>query len=336
MTGTRQVTETGETGEEVAPITESPRPKPFFAAFGECMIEITERGGIIKQGFGGDSLNTLLYLARLLPQYRGRLYYLTALGSDHFSTSMLKSWQNEGLCVDLVEQLPAELPGLYYVRTDAGGERQFFYWRDQSAVRRVFTPAFHTRAVRTLKAVQAFYFTGISLAILSTTGRRRLLSLVEKLRRRGARIIFDSNYRARLWASADEARSTIGDALPLVDMALVSFSDEHQLHGDTDPAAVCRRLAQNGIGEVVVKNGGEPCHVALAGEVEEFPLTVRAKPIDTTAAGDAFNAAYLAARMHGQPTRRAVTLGNLVSSQVVQYPGAIIPVEKMPAFEDLT
>jgi 2-dehydro-3-deoxygluconokinase len=76
--------------------------------------------------------------------------------------------------------------------------------------------------------------------------------------------------------------------------------------------------------------------VALAGETEEFPLTVRAKPIDTTAAGDAFNAAYLAARLQGQTTRRAVTLGNLVSSQVVQFPGAIIPLEKMPTFEDLS
>ncbi len=318
-------------------ITTSPKkPAPFFAAFGECMVELTERGGSIRQGYGGDSLNTLIYLARLLPAYRGRFYYLTGLGHDPFSTQMLKSWQNEGLCTDLIEQLPDDLPGLYYVRTDAGGERQFFYWREQAAVRKVFTPVFHARALRTLKKVQTFYFTGISLAILSPTGRRRLLSMVEKLRRRGARIVFDSNYRARLWTSVEEARGAIANVLPHVDIALVSFNDERQLYGDMDPAAVCRRLAQNGISEVVVKNGGEPCHVALTGEVEEFPLTVRAKPIDTTAAGDAFNAAYLAARLHGQSTRRAVTLGNLVSSQVVQYPGAIIPLEKMPAFEDLT
>lgn len=327
--------ETEGPNDRTTPAGAAARPGPVIAAFGECMIEITERGGIIKQGFGGDSLNTLLYLARLLPQYRGRLYYLTGLGRDPFSANMVKSWQNEGLCTDLVEQLPDELPGLYYVRTDAGGERQFFYWREQTAVRKVFTPAFQSRAVRALKTVQTFYFTGISLAILRASGRRRLLSMVEKLHRRGARIVFDSNFRVRLWSSADEARAALADALQHVDIALVSFSDEQQLHGDADPAAVCRRMAENGIAEVVVKNGGEPCHVALAGEVEEFPLTVRAKPIDTTAAGDAFNAAYLAARMHGQSTRRAVTLGNLVSSQVVQYPGAIIPMEKMPAFEDL-
>lgn len=310
-------------------------PAPVFAAFGECMIELTERGGTIRQGYGGDSLNTLVYLARLVPAYRGRIHYLTGLGNDPFSAQMLKAWQHEGLRTDLVEQVSGELPGLYYVRTDAAGERQFFYWRDQAAVRRVFTPAFHARCLRALRSVQTFYFTGISLAVLSSTGRRRLLSLADKLRRRGTRIVFDSNYRPRLWASVDEARRTLADVLPCVDIALVSFGDEQQLHGDTDPAAVCRRMAGQGISEVVVKNGSEPCHVALAGEVEEFPLTVRAKPIDTTAAGDAFNAAYLAARMHGQSTRRAVTLGNLVSSQVVQYPGAIIPLEKMPAFEDL-
>lgn len=299
------------------------------------MIELTERGGIIRQGYGGDSLNTLIYLARLVPAYRNRIHYLTGLGTDPFSVQMLKAWQHEGLCTDLVEQIQGELPGLYYVRTDAAGERQFFYWRDQAAVRRVYTPAYNTRCLRSLKSVQTFYFTGISLAILSSTGRRRLLSLADKLRRRGTRIVFDSNYRPRLWASVDEARKVLAGVLPCVDIALVSFGDERQLHGDADPEAVCRRMAEQGIGEVVVKNGGEPCFVSLAGDVEEFPLTVRAKPIDTTAAGDAFNAAYLAARLHGQSTRRAVTLGNLVSSQVVQFPGAIIPLEKMPAFEDL-
>lgn len=309
---------------------------PVFAAFGECMIELTERGGTIRQGYGGDSLNTLVYLARLAPAFRGRIHYLTGLGDDPFSTQMLKAWQHEGLGTDLVEQLPGEMPGIYYVRTDAAGERQFFYWREQSAARRVFTSAFHARCLRALKAVQLFYFTGISLAILGSSGRRRLLSLADKLRRGGTRIVFDSNYRPQLWSSTDDARQWIGQAVQCVDIALVSFSDERQLHGDADPEAVCRRLAGRGISEVVVKNGSEPCHVALAGEVEEFPLTVRAKPIDTTAAGDAFNAAYLAARLHGQATRRAVTLGNLVSSQVVQFPGAIIPLEKMPAFEDLT
>jgi 2-dehydro-3-deoxygluconokinase len=312
------------------------RAEPAFAAFGECMIEITERGGVIRQGFGGDSLNMLLYLARLLPQHRGRFFYLTGLGDDPFSAGMLKTWQQEGLCTDLADQIPGELPGLYYVRTDAAGERQFFYWRDQAAVRRVFTPAFHARALRSLRSAQLFYFTGISLAILSMTGRRRLLSLADKLRKRGAQVVFDSNYRPRLWSSVEEARGAIDDALRHADVALVSFADEQQIHGDPDPGAVCRRLAQAGVREVVVKNGGGPVLVALAGETEEFPLTVRAKPIDTTAAGDAFNAAYLAARLQGQTTRRAVTLGNLVSSQVVQFPGAIIPLEKMPTFEDLS
>lgn len=310
------------------------RPATVVAAFGECMIELTERGGTIRQGFGGDTLNTLIYLARLVPAWRGRIRYLTGLGDDPFSAQMLKAWQHEGLDTGLVEQLPGLLPGLYYVRTDAAGERQFFYWREQAAVRHVFTPAYHARCLRALKGTQLFYFTGISLAILSGTGRRRLLSLADKLRRRGARIVFDSNYRPRLWTSADEARRVCADVLQYVDIALVSFVDEQRLHGDPEPAAVCRRMARCGISEVVVKNGSEPCFVALAGEVEELPLTVRTTAIDTTAAGDAFNAAYLAARIHGQPPRRAVTVGNLVSGQVVQYPGAIIPLEKMPVLED--
>ncbi|MGH8247121.1 MAG: sugar kinase [Gammaproteobacteria bacterium] len=307
----------------------------MIAALGECMIEISERGGVLRPGYGGDTLNTLIYLARLLPQRKGSLHYISGLGKDPFSDQMVKSWSQEGINTALVRRIGGRLPGLYYIRTDAGGERRFDYWRGQSAARCILSSEFSNKLIRRLEGCELFYCSGISLGILPGAGRRRLIELVAALKGRGTRIVFDSNYRAPLWKSEAEARTFVQQIHAVSDIALVTFGDERQLFGDLDPGQTCRRLANLGVVEIVVKNGVEPCTVNIDGEREIHPLLIKVKPVDTTAAGDAFNAAYLAARLQHLSTRASVTAGNHLASLVVQFPGALMPMEKTPLLEDL-
>ena len=53
--------------------------------------------------------------------------------------------------------------------------------------------------------------------------------------------------------------------------------------------------------------------------------------IDTTADGDSFSAGYLAVRLTGGSAENAAKRGHLTASAVIQYRGAIIPREAMPA-----
>jgi len=53
------------------------------------------------------------------------------------------------------------------------------------------------------------------------------------------------------------------------------------------------------------------------------------KPIDTTSAGDSFNAGYLAARFEGQDPEQAARLAHRLASIVIQHRGAIVPAEAM-------
>jgi 2-dehydro-3-deoxygluconokinase len=52
--------------------------------------------------------------------------------------------------------------------------------------------------------------------------------------------------------------------------------------------------------------------------------------VDTTAAGDSFAAAYLAARLAGVDSTAAARAGHQLARTVVQHPGAIIPRAAMP------
>ena len=191
--------------------------------FGECMIEFrNEAPSLMRQSFSGDTLNTAVYLRRLA----GAAYsvcYASAVGADDpFSAAMLASWQAEGIDTRYVSRRAGELPGIYTIQVDSKGERAFSYWRQNSAARNYFDDAI-TPLERAIEEVDVFYLSGISLAILPPAGRRRLLALLASLRSSGALIVFDNNYRARLWSSAAEAKAAYQQVYALADIALVTL-----------------------------------------------------------------------------------------------------------------
>lgn len=298
-----------------------------MAAIGECMIELSPRtGGLFSLGFGGDTLNTAVYLARL----GVGIDYLTALGDDSFSTRMLDSWQAEGVGTRLVPRLAGRLPGLYVIEIDRAGERRFSHWRDRAPARELFALPQTQEILAAMTGYDLIYLSGISLSLYGEAGRAVLFEGLDAARRAGARIVFDGNYRPRNWPGAGEARAAMQAMLERTDIVLTSFDDEQAVHGDADVHATIRRIRGLGIGEIVVKQGSEGCVVVDVEGVHALPATPQGTVVDTTAAGDSFNAAYLAARLAGQSELQAAACGHRLAGTVICHPGAIIPREVMP------
>ena len=296
------------------------------ACIGECMIEFSAAsGGLFARGFGGDTLNTGVYLSRLGIDTA----YVTALGDDALSEAMLAAWQAEGIDTSEVLRVPGRVPGLYMIERDARGERSFLYWRDRAPARELFDRA-DDAALQRLAGFDWLYFSGISLSLYGKTGRARLRELLVALRQRGGRVAFDGNYRPRGWSDVDTARQAFNAILPLVDLALPTFEDEQALFADADAAACLARLKAHGIGEIVVKRGPLGCLIEASGRRSEIPPLHVVQPVDTTAAGDSFNAAYLAARILGAVPEQAAQAGHRLASAVIMSPGAVIAREAMP------
>ncbi len=295
------------------------------ASLGECMIEFSQGAdGSFRRGFGGDTLNTALYLARLGVDTS----YVTALGDDGLSEEMLAAWRDEGIKTDLVIRAAGRLPGLYMIERDARGERTFLYWRDRAPAREFFEHADKVCLER-LAQFDWLYLSGISLSLYGETGRARLRECLAAVRHNGGRIAFDGNYRPRGWSDAATARRAFADILPLVDLALPTFEDEQALFGDEKPDQCIERYRASGVNEIVIKRGARGCVVAN-GDCSEIPPPKVVEPVDTTAAGDSFNAGYLAARINGASPREAALTGHRLAGAVIMSPGAVIPRASMP------
>ncbi|SFN51879.1 2-dehydro-3-deoxygluconokinase [Izhakiella capsodis] len=304
-----------------------------IAVIGECMIELKQHGRDMSRGFGGDTLNTAVYIARLAPVGALAVSYVTGLGTDSFSTEMLDAWKQEGVETNLIQRMPDRLPGVYVIETDAQGERTFYYWRSEAAARFWLESDAADEICRQLKQFDYLYLSGISLAILSETSQIKLFALLSACRKRGGRVIFDNNYRPRLWSGTEAARQAYQLMLQHSDLAFLTLEDETALWGEEGVQAVIERTHRAGVNEVIIKRGAEACLVSLAGEpVLEVPANkvAKAQIIDTTAAGDSFSAGYLAARLCGEKAQRAAQMGHRLASSVIQHRGAIIPRGAMP------
>ncbi|MCF6687292.1 sugar kinase [Raoultella terrigena] len=304
-----------------------------IAVIGECMIELSEKNAAVNRGFGGDTLNTSVYIARQTDASALAVHYVTALGTDAFSQQMLESWQAEEVKTDLIQRMADRLPGLYYIETDDTGERTFYYWRNEAAAKFWLESEQSAAICEELATFDYLYLSGISLAILSPQSREKLLTLLCECRANGGQVIFDNNYRPRLWASKEETQQVYQQMLTCTDIAFLTLDDEDALWGEKPAEEVIARTHAAGVKEVVIKRGADSCLVSIVGEPQqEIPAVKlpKEKVVDTTAAGDSFSAGYLAVRLTGGDARSAAARGHLTASTVIQYRGAIIPREAMP------
>lgn len=297
---------------------------PTFVAVGECMLEMSAADHDWTLSCGGDTFNTAVHVARWGWSSR----FLTALGSDPFSRRMLQQWVDEGLNTSLVLTHPSRLPGLYAIETDDSGERRFHYWRGQSAARAMFDLPNVDDALVAAQDAGLLHLSGITLSLFDDPGRLRLGRLAADVRVRGGRVSFDSNYRPAVWHDRDAARRAITALAPYVSVALVSFDDERELWGDEDASATIQRWQRLGVPEVVVKDGSRGAWISDGAAVVLVPTPSRLAAVDTTGAGDAFNAGYLAAAPFTE-RMRAVMVGHLTAGVTVRHRGAIPPPSKI-------
>lgn len=296
----------------------------YALCIGEMMVELSQESeGRFRCGYGGDTFNTAVYLSRLGQPTS----YLSAFGDDPWSTEARCALRDEKVDDSACPTAAAQTIGLYAIRTTSDGERSFTYWRDSSPARNLFGYLFSEQVLQTILQAKLIYLSGISLWLYDAPSLDKLFSVLAQARASGTLVAFDGNYRQRLWGDdAEKTRAVYARMFDMTDICLATHDDEALLWSDANPVASHERLSSHGIPEVIVKAGPEGAWIAPTVLVETRP---NPRPRDTTAAGDSFNAAYLAARLAGRSPRIAANEGNRLAGHVINYPGAIMPQSSM-------
>lgn len=303
-----------------------------IAMIGECMIEMQDRGGgAITMAFGGDTFNTAAYMARLGAGLGPFVDYVSALGDDPYSADMAAFWRAQGVGDGLVPRRKGKRPGLYFIKTDASGERRFYYWRGEAAVRECFQGEGSDELLAKLGDFSALYLSGISIAVLKPESRARLMARLTELAGQGKAIYFDCNYRPLLWENVETTKALYEELFAISTAVLVTVEELAVLGVEESHAAGVAYFTQRFPKlEVVIKDGGSPCTVIAGGATLQVPPVKVETVVDTTAAGDSFSAAYLLGRILKLDAAEAARRAHQVGAAVVQHRGAIIPKEATP------
>ena len=290
---------------------------------GECMVELRAMSAAtLHQSFAGDVYNSAVYLKRCFPQVTTSV--VTALGQDNLSKKMLERFESEHINTQLVFTHDTKVPGMYYIETDEHGERSFIYWRNDSAAKKV-VDFLDADALEQLSQGDMFFFSGISLAIIEESAREDFWKVVKQLKDAGVKIVFDPNYRARLWNSVEETKEQYHLAFTFADITLPGVEDLTTLYDVHSVEAVVEYLKPYQIEEIVVKNGPESVVTKEGDTLQSHTIIPVTNVVDTTSAGDAFNGVYLGARLSDKSISSAVQLAAKAAGAVIQQPGAIAP-----------
>jgi 2-dehydro-3-deoxygluconokinase len=301
-------------------------PKFDLVALGEPMIEFNqvrpEEATGYRQGFGGDTSNTVIAAARL----GARATYITRLGDDAFGRMFLDLWRREGLDTCGVGIDPDAPTGIYFVTHGARGH-EFSYLRAGSAASRM-RPGDLPQAV--IQSAAVLHVSGISQAI-SASACDTVFAAIDAARSAGVRISYDSNLRLKLWPLA-RARAVITATIRLCDWFVPSLEEAAQLSGASDPRAILDWCHAAGAQVVALKMGAAGVWVSTQSSCEHI-AGHRVHAVDATGAGDCFDGAFATRMIAGDPPIVAARYANAAAALATTGYGAVAP---LPRHADVT
>ncbi len=288
-------------------------------AIGEGMVEFHAEGGgfgdLFRRGFAGDVVNSLIHASRL----GLKAGLVSRIGADAFAPMLVKAWAGEGIELSHAPVVPGD-NGIYFIQTDEKGEREFIYRRAGSAASQLSVADLDAGF---LKGAPIVLLSGITQAISDSA--EGLIAAVSRL---GVPCAYDPNYRERLWSrrgGVPAARAAFQDVAQRVRWIMPSYPADMVLLGEELTAEAALTCFAAFGADVALKWGENGVLLSVGGKVTHVPAAPVAKVVDSTGAGDAWNAAFLTGLVKGADPVEAARSANTYAAMTLGHRGAIPP-----------
>lgn len=283
------------------------RGEPFdLVAIGETMVAFVSREDprhYLAVPAGAES-NVAMGMARL----GCRTQWASRLGSDPLGKFIEGAVAEAGVDVEVVRD-DLRPTGVMTVHVD-GSVRSSTYYRSQSAAR-----ALSPSDLRRLGPSQWTHLTGITAALSGSAAELIETVIVNRLRG-PSRVSFDVNFRPSLWPDSGKAAGVLLRLARSADVVFIGEDEAAALIGTADVRVLAQSILERDDQELVFKRGAGPASViTIGGEVSEPALATTV--VESTGAGDAFAAGYLAATVFGWPIAARLRLGHVLGSRTV-------------------
>lgn len=257
-----------------------------FISIGEILIDFAPTGeeNTFKANPGGAPANVACVLSKL----GCSTAFIGKIGNDAFGRQCKHSLENVNVNTDYMivsEDAPTTLA---FVCLDENGNREFSFYRDNTA-----DVSLSISDINTVSSVQSKYFHFGSVSLTKEPSKTAVLKAVENAKKSGAIISYDPNLRVNLWESEEEAKETILGTLHFAEIIKISEEEADFLFGETDCGKACDIIYKKyNTNMIIITRATKGCYAQINGK-SYTSYAYDIKTIDTTGAGDSFLAGVL-------------------------------------------
>jgi sugar/nucleoside kinase (ribokinase family) len=255
-----------------------------------------------KVGFGGSAANTAVALSRLgVP-----VGFLGAVGDDEVGELLIEDLEDEGVDISMVQRLRGRLSSRVYVVVDVEtGERGMVGVRDAAN-------HFELREKVVEYVAKARYLHISGYMLQDEPGRSTTMELIRRAEERGVEVSLD--------LTPEVSRREMVRGL---EVCYLLCNEEEMRRLGYEPSERGALRAESGMGcrGVVVKLGREGCAASFEGRTYRSP-GFQVEVVDTTGAGDAFNAGLLYGLLRGLDVKDTLRVANALGAYACMGPGA--------------
>ena len=292
-------------------------------SIGEAMIEISNiKNSFYNQSFAGDTLNFCNYLDKK----KLNAFFLSAIGKSEINQSLLDFVKSKNISTKYIKQINQFEVGLYLIKNKDNGEKQFFYWRDESAAKQYFNNIDFLNLYKELKNFDYIYFSGITLSIIHISKLNNFIKLLKLLKSKKIKIVFDFNIRPSRW-NKKNLNIFLDSVLKFVDICFLSGEDMNYWKNKNNIKSYEQIVRKYKLKHSIFRKNAKFTYVFLNKTRYVFKNKLLKKVVDTSGAGDGFNAAYLSNFIVNNDPVLALKAGSSLGSKIVMKKGAIVDVK---------
>ena len=292
-------------------------------SIGEAMIEISNiKNSFYNQSFAGDTLNFCNYLDKK----KLNAFFLSAIGKSEINQSLLDFVKSKNISTKYIKQINQFEIGLYLIKNKDNGEKQFFYWRDESAAKQYFNNIDFLNLYKELKNFDYIYFSGITLSIIHISKLNNFIKLLKLLKRKKIKIVFDFNIRPSRW-NKKNLNIFLDSVLKFVDICFLSGEDMNYWKNKNNIKSYEQIVRKYKLKHSIFRKNAKFTYVFLNKTRYVFKNKLLKTVVDTSGAGDGFNAAYLSNFIVNNDPVLALKAGSSLGSKIVMKKGAIVDVK---------